>query len=365
MLHHSRKDAMRYPKGDIELAFCQSCGFVTNIAFDSNFIDYNIDYESTQVFSPTFNSFQNALGKSLVERYDLNRKTLIEIGCGQGEFLTLICDLGDNSGIGFDPAYRGTYPGEKDITFISDFYSEKYASYKGDFVCCKMTLEHIPKVKEFVTTIFNAIRDQPDSVVFFQIPNARYVFEELAFWDVYYEHCSYFTPGSLVRLFGSVGFEVLDLWTGYDNQYLMMEMRPTGRRITHHLSQDQYIWDVFQIIKTFAKVVPEKIQSWRQWIHKTIKNGSKVVLWGGGSKAVAFLTAIGISFETIDFVVDVNPQKENTFLAGTGQQVVFPSFLLNYEPSHVIIMNPIYREEIQACLNRMDLHPILMTVSDI
>ena len=32
-----------------------------------------------------------------------------------------------------------------------------------------------------------------NTVVFFQVPNARYVFGDLAFWDIYYEHCSYFT----------------------------------------------------------------------------------------------------------------------------------------------------------------------------
>ena len=35
----------------------------------------------------------------------------------------------------------------------------------------------------------------------FELPDSRRVFDEVAFWDIYYEHCSYFTPGSLARLF--------------------------------------------------------------------------------------------------------------------------------------------------------------------
>ena len=66
------------------------------------------------------------------------------------------------------------------------------------------------EVGEFIATIRRSIGERPDTVVFFQIPNARYVLCDVAFWDIYYEHCSYFTPGSLARLFRRSGFEVLD-----------------------------------------------------------------------------------------------------------------------------------------------------------
>ena len=112
------------------------------------------------------------------------------------------------------------------LTFVADFYGEKYADTQGDFVCCKMTLEHIPKVGEFVETVRRSVGDNPETVVFFQIPNARYVLCDVAFWDIYYEHCSYFTKGSLARLFRRSGFDIIDLWTAYDDQYLMIEARP-------------------------------------------------------------------------------------------------------------------------------------------
>ena len=39
----------------------------------------------------------------------------------------------------------------------------------------------------------------------------RRVLEEGAFWDIYYEHCSYFTLGSHARLFRRAGLDVTDL----------------------------------------------------------------------------------------------------------------------------------------------------------
>ena len=91
----------------IALAFRPACGFISNVAFDPSLQEYSSGYEATQSFSPTFNAFAHRLARQLVDQYDLHGKEIIEIGCGQGEFLTTLCELGDNRGVGFDPAYVG------------------------------------------------------------------------------------------------------------------------------------------------------------------------------------------------------------------------------------------------------------------
>ncbi len=85
------------------------------------------------------------------------------------------------------------------------------------------------------------------------------------------------------------------------------------------------------------------------------------MIWGSGSKGVAFLNAIEDS-AAIDYVVDIHPFRQQTFMAGTGQQIVAPLFLKDYRPDIVIIMNAIYREEIQQELTQLGLKPILMTL---
>ncbi|MGE5497483.1 MAG: hypothetical protein ACM3Q2_05405, partial [Syntrophothermus sp.] len=101
----SREEAVGYPKGDLKLAFCNDCGFIFNTAFNPSKMEYSQRCEETQGFSPTFNVFQRNLAQKLIGKYDLFNKTLLEIGCGKGEFLTMLCEMGNNKGIGFDPAY--------------------------------------------------------------------------------------------------------------------------------------------------------------------------------------------------------------------------------------------------------------------
>ena len=178
---------------------------------------------------PTFREFHHRLASRLIKQHDLHQKKIIEIGGGKGEFLTLLCELGDNEGIGFDPAYvseRDQSSVRGKINFIKDFYSEKYAHYQSDFICCKMTLEHIHQTGDFVKMVRRSIGEQAETTVFFQVPDTSRILKDLAFWDMYYEHCSYFTLGSLARLFRDCDFEVIDLWKDYDDQYLMIEARP-------------------------------------------------------------------------------------------------------------------------------------------
>ncbi|MEZ4613302.1 MAG: class I SAM-dependent methyltransferase [Caldilineaceae bacterium] len=183
------------------------------LAFRPEVHEYSQRYESTQAYSPTFNKFHTDLAQRLIDRYELAGKQVVEIGCGQGEFLALLSRLGNVQGIGFDPAYAGRVPeaaADPNLTFISDFCAEKYTNYTGDFICCKMTLEHISNTAEFLQTVRRSIGDRPNATVFFQIPNGGYVLNDLAFWDVYYEHCSYFTR---CRCATSLRAAVFRCWT--------------------------------------------------------------------------------------------------------------------------------------------------------
>ena len=358
---HTREDAQNFPRGDLSLDYCRRCGFIWNTCFDPAAVRYSSDCEESQGYSPTFSAFAEDLAQYLVHKYNVKGKTVIEIGCGKGEFLKLICALGQNSGVGFDPAYipgrKMAHEADGDVEFIADYYSEKYSGYKGELICCRMTLEHISEPDRLISTIRHSIGDRTDAITFFQVPDATRILKSCSFEDIYYEHCSYFSPGSLSRLFQKNGFDIIDLKTVFDEQYILLVAKPDviGGEASHSLEN---IENLDSLVSAFEANLPELLQYWNGQFTQFKKQKKKVTIWGGGSKAVAFLHAIRQS-DIISYVVDINPHRQQTFMAGSGQRIISPSYLKEYRPDVVLIMNAIYREEIQNELHRMNLNPFV------
>lgn len=358
------EEARDYPRGDIELGFCAECGFISNIAFEPALAEYSSRYEETQGYSPTFNKFHKQLAERVVQDYALNGKDVIEIGCGKGEFLNLVCELGGNKGIGFDPGYapgRGDIQTAEGVTFIRDFYSEKYSDYQGDFVCCKMTLEHIPATADFLDQVGYSIDTERGTVAFFQVPDTMRILEDCAYEDIYYEHCSYFCSGSLARLFHEHGLDILKVGTEYDGQYLTIEAQAKAKGERGPLREDQQLEDVKRYVDSFADRYREKVGEWQDLLDSRTEAGQKIVLWGSGSKGVSFLSSLDGN-ERIEYVVDINPYRQNHYMSGYGQKIVGPEFMKEYRPDLVIVMNRIYMDEIGKELQKHGCRPELVAL---
>lgn len=364
-LMRSRKEAQNCQRGDLRLAVCHDCGFIWNSAFDPNALDYQEDYEATQAHSPTFNSFHERLAKDMVERYHLHGKEVFEIGCGHGEFLTILCEQGVGRATGFDPVIFDDRPPHPKAKLVADFYTEKYVHLQPDFVGSKMVMEHIPDPHRFLTMLRRAIGDRSDAIAFAMMPDATRVLNIRAFWDIYYEHCAYFTLGSLARSFRNAGFDVTDLRTDYGGQYALIGARPAivGEPSTPPLPQEETVEATLGMVAIFEERVQADRAQWRDWINRRHEQGRRIALWGGGSKAVAFLSSLDLN-EDIDLAVDINPRRSGTFLAGGGQEIVTPNALIDYRPDYVIVMNPIYLDEIGRDLRSMNLSPEIIPMEE-
>lgn len=357
-----KEEALSIPRTDIDLCFCHNCGFIFNSSFDTSYDYYTKGYEDQQGFSPTFRKFITGVTNRFIDRYDMRNKDIIEIGCGKGDFISLFCELGNNRGVGIDPAWvPGRTAPNPNLRFIKEFYSEKHGELKADCICCRHTLEHIHATDEFFKTIRKSIGDRGDVVILIEVPCIVRILKIQAFWDIFNEHCTYFSPGSLARLFRANGFEILDMYLEYDEQYLFVEAKPVKGLSTKIHPLEESVEELYNLTKLFTTKINETLGFWRAKLTELKQKNSKTVVWGGGSKSVGFLTNFN-DIGLIEYVVDVNPHMEGNYIPGIGKQYVKPEFLRTYKPDAVIIMNGVYKNEITKMLNDMDVYPEIYTL---
>lgn len=363
ILVKTRAEALAFPTGDLALGWCARCGFATNQRFDVSNNAYNPEYEEVQTFSPTFNAFASDLVDRLIDKHGVRGKSVVEIGCGKGEFLLELCERGANRGVGIDPSYRpgrGQWETGNAVRFLPELYdAAKHASIQADVIVCRHTLEHIHETQRFLQIVRASLGDRRDVLVFFELPDQERVYDERAFWDIYYEHCSYFTAGALERLFLASGFEVLDSWKGFGDQYLLIEARPLARGETATFRVEENLASLGEKVHAFSRDVRAAVDGWRARFRGWHADGKRTVIWGAGSKGVAFLTTLGLGAE-VAAAVDINPHKQGYFMPGTGHEVVSPESLQRLRPDVVVLMNPIYVDEVRARLRSLGLSPELV-----
>lgn len=340
-LPFTAQEARSVARGDLLLRECRRCGFIQNDAFDPALVVYDAEYLADQSGSPFFRAFADRIVDELLGRVEQPQPTALEIGCGEGAFLERFCAASGGAGIGVDPVAPDRSDGE--LRFVPAEFGAGSGDFDADVVICRHTLEHIAEVATFLRTLRSELESRPDCLVYLEVPDTGRILREGAFWDLYYEHCSYFDEASLRYLLASTGFEVVECRLDYADQYLVAFARlgeptepPNGRDCS----------------RSFAPVT-EGLEEWRAWAEDRADAGSRVAVWAASSKAVSFLSMIDDA--NVVVATDINPDKAGRFLPGSATEVCAPDQLADHEVDTVVVMNPVYLEEVRSSLSQLGL----------
>lgn len=349
----TREEALRAASAPMRLAGCPACGHHFNAAFEAGRLEYAPAYDTSQHHSATFRAYADDLARRLVEGYDLRGKTVVDVGCGKGDLLKLVCRLGGNRGFGYDVSYHGDAnpadaPG---VTFRTTFFdAAQSADVAPDLVCCRHVLEHIADPVAFLEGLAEALGGDRRRVLYLEVPNGELQLTGGLLWDYIYEHYSYFSPASLSRALQLAGLEILELGSAFGDQFLCAEVRlaQAGGRSAEPAPSPQSAL----AMRGAAERFPGLLTGWRAWADALPQDADGTVLWGAGSKGVTFVNLLGLAAPVpLDRMIDQNPNKHGRYVARTGQVIAPPSSLLQRPASTVLLMNDIYRGEISRWLD--------------
>ena len=245
------------------------------------------------------------------------------------------------------------------IELISGVFDERFMDTEAAALICRHTLEHVPEVSTFLGHVASWAR-RHRAVVLFEVPDTERILHETAFWDVYYEHCNYFTTESLRSSFEIAGLAPLGERMVYDGQYLIIEARAPGAGRERPGPEVERIG---RLADEFGAAAERSIAAADTRLHELAQNGP-LLLWQAGSKAVALLSSIR-SPGDVAALVDANPGKHGSFVIGTGHRIIGPQDVAAVSPATIVVMNPTYVEEISELMTHAGVDTTILSVNDL
>ena len=356
------QDAPHVRRGDIDLVVCGHCAHMYNRSFDDGLLDYDASYENTLHYSRRFQEFATGLAQRLVTEHDLAGASVGELGSGPGHFLSMLCDAGAGTGLGWDPSYdagRLGAPSHADVRISTDRFPDD-GSRPVRLALSQHVLEHLHDPVGALVAQRRAVAD--GGVVYTEVPNGRLMQEHGAVWDLIYEHLSYFVPTSLELACRRAGLRTTSLGSAFDDQFLWCEAVSDGagnasERASVLPSDPAVVECAVGSAVQFGEEAARRISEARTDLSVLADDGP-VVLWGAGSKGMTYLNVVQDATPEaapVAGVIDVNPRKIGAGVPGTPYTITSPASLTELKPRTVLVANPAYLDEIRDDLTELGL----------
>jgi len=345
----SKRAAQKVQKGDINLRQCSNCGLIFNSTFEVNAVPYDERYENRQCFSATFQAHLENLADDLIARNNLRGKRILEIGCGKGDFLRLLCRRASATGIGYDTTFEGTAGrSQNGVRFYKSYLTPDQVPGRFDAVICRHVIEHVPDVAGFLRELRKILAACGDPVIVIETPRFEWIAENLSLCDVCYEHCNYLTMASLSFLCERAGFDIVEHKRVFGEQYQVLKLRiasgPRERAVRASKLTVKYN------LSYFATRAQERFKRLKKQLRNSDVQGNWAI-WGAGAKGVGLVNLLGA--ERPRFVIDQNTSKQGCMIPGSDVTVISPMDPRLLELDFILIANPNYEAEITALLRQL------------
>tara|TARA_Y100001938_G_scaffold137608_1_gene202034 strand:+ start:1519 stop:2604 length:1086 start_codon:yes stop_codon:yes gene_type:complete len=320
---------------DLRVCECVSCGLVQ---LDNEPVPYYKEVIRASAFSEEMRQFRSNQFKEFVKKYSLKNKKVIEIGCGKGEFVSLMRDAGTNAyGIEYSPeSVEECRKSGLNVTkhYIEDS-KERLPNSPYDCFFIMNFFEHLPDPNSVLRALHNSLSD--DGLGLIEVPNFDMIIRNNLFSEFISDHLFYFSKDTLRLTLERNGFEIVEceeVW----HDYIISAVVRKRKRTSLKTFQDQQV-----------KIKNE--------IHKFIDNygSKKIAVYGAGHQALAIMSLTNMG-NRVKYVVDDAPFKQNKYTPATHVPIVPESRLKEDPVDAIIVMAASYSDEVARKLEKKYKH---------
>jgi SAM-dependent methyltransferase len=310
---------------DLAIRQCSGCGLVQ---LTDEPVHYYKDVIRASGLSEEMRAFRGKQFHGFVERFSLVGKKVIEIGCGRGEYLSLLRDAGAEA-VGLEHSAASVEACRAAGLDVSEGFvgsaDDVLAGGPFDAFAIFNFIEHHPDPNATLRGIHRNLSDRGVGLV--EVPNFDMMLRERQFAEFMADHLCYFTQETLTSALSINGFEVVGCTEEFHRYILSAVVRKRGRL------------DLADLHARQARL--------RDEVHAYIRRFSpkSVAIWGAGHQALALMSLLDLG-QAIRYVVDSAPFKQGRFTPATHLPIVAPSALETDPVEAVIVIAAGYSDEV-------------------
>jgi hypothetical protein len=352
------------PYYPLEVYFCEHCSLVQLDEFEAPEHIFSTDYAYFSSYSSSWLTHCKAYVEMMISRFRFDSSSFVmEIASNDGYLLQYFKE--HNIPVqGVEPAGKTAEIAiEKgiptDITFFNTIYAQEMVVKNcfADLIIGNNVLAHNPNLNDFLEGIRIAL--SPKGIVTMEFPHVLQLMENNQFDTIYHEHYSYLSLHAVMYLFNAHGLELFDvdelpthggslrIYAKHKNDE-SKKISPAVARLAKKeshagLLKPERYW------KYGLEVAATKRDLLKLLI--TLKTeGKKITGYGAPAKGNTLLNYCGIRSDFLDYTVDANPHKQNTYLPGTHIPVLHPDQIHSDKPDYILILPWNIKEEIMEQL---------------
>lgn len=310
------------------------------------------DYAYFSSFSDSWVAHAERYCKDLINRLGLSASSLVmEVASNDGYLLKHFVAR-NIPVLGIEPAANVAIAAEAvgvktEVAFFGVETATRLAKQgmKADLIAANNVMAHVPDINDFIEG-FRIILAE-DGVFTIEFPHLLNLINKVQFDTIYHEHYSYLSLLTVEKILSAHGMKVFDV-----------EELPTHggslRVFACHANNDLFRTEVGLItvrnkeqqaglgnLAGYCGLTP-KVEEVRRSLLEFLKSekskGHKVAAYGAAAKGNTLLNFCKIDTGLIDFVVDRNPEKQDTYLPGSHIPVFSPEKVWQEQPDFLLIL---------------------------
>ena len=316
---------------DLDLYGCTGCG-LSQLSVKP--VSYYREVIRAAAFSEEMREFRRNQFREFVSRYRLKGKKVVEIGCGRGEYLSI---MKKNGVLAFGLEYSkpaAAYGKSLGLSVERGYVSAESKPLKNgpfDAFYTLNFLEHFPDPKGSLSAIAGNMRE--DGIGLVEVPNFDMILKKKLFSEFIKDHLFYFTKDTLETTLRVSGFEVLTSKAVWHDYIISAVVRKRNQ----------------PDLKPFYGSLEKIKEELGTFIDKY--NKGSVAVWGASHQALAVLALAKLGGK-ISYIVDSAPFKQGKYTTATHIPIVPPD-LLDLQPVNaIIIMAASYSDEVARIIRK-------------